>query len=75
MASIWFIMSKSSKSAPLSICGLNPAKQQIGLVLNTLRGRKQVKDRHLNQSGEAILYVTAFKRGFSTTNLTGKQLL
>lgn len=75
MASIWFIMSKSSKSAPLSICGLNPAKQQIGLVLNTLQGRKQVKDRHLNQSGEAILYVTAFKRGFSTTNLTGKQLL
>lgn len=75
MTFVWFIMSKSSKTAPLSICGLDPAKQQMGLFLDTLQGRKQVQGRHLNQSGEAISYVIGFNRGFSITNLTGKQFL
>ena len=70
LASIWFIMSKSRKSVSLSVCGLDQAKQQMGLFLDTLQLRaKQVKGRHLNQSGKAMSYVTAFKRGFSTTSL------
>ena len=47
----------------------------MGLFLDTIQRRKQVKGRRLNQSGEAMSYVTAFKRGYNTTYLTGKHLL